>query len=69
MNILGIIFALLAGVFFGIIGPLQKLHIIWCWRRSCYFFALYNSFIIVSPLIPNQAKLITIYKNHFGYFF
>ena len=65
MNILGIIFALLAGVFFGIIGPITKTaYNLGAGIGLAIFLRYIIALIIVSPLIPNQQNLFSIYKNN-----
>ena len=65
MNILGIIFALLAGVFFGIIGPITKTaYNLGAGIGLAIFLRYIVALIIVSPLIPNQQNLFSIYKNN-----
>ena len=60
MNILGIIFALLAGVFFGIIGPITKTaYNLGAGIGLAIFLRYIVALIIVSPLIPNQQKLFS----------
>ena len=69
MNILGIIFALLAGVFFGIIGPVTKTaYNLGAGVGLAIFLRYIIALIIVSPLIPNQQNLLTIYKKNLGNF-
>ena len=69
MNILGIIFALLAGVFFGIIGPVTKTaYNLGAGIGLAIFLRYIIALIIVSPLIPNQQGLISTYKKHLGNF-
>ena len=69
MNILGIIFALAAGVFFGIIGPVTKTaYNLGAGIGLAIFLRYIVALIIVSPLITNQQNLITTYKNNFNNF-
>ena len=69
MNILGIIFALLAGVFFGIIGPVTKTaYNLGAGVGLAIFLRYIIALIIVSPLIPNQQNLLTVYKKNLGNF-
>ena len=69
MNILGIIFALLAGVFFGIIGPVTKTaYNLGAGVGLAIFLRYVIALIIVSPLIPNQQNLLTVYKKNLGNF-
>ena len=70
MNILGIIFALAAGVFFGIIGPVTKTaYNLGAGVGLAIFLRYIVALLIVSPLIPKQQNLISTYKKNFGYFF
>ena len=65
MNILGIIFALLAGVFFGIIGPITKTaYNLGAGIGLAIFLRYVVALIIVSPLIPHQQNLLSTYKNN-----
>ena len=69
MNILGIIFALAAGVFFGIIGPVTKTaYNLGAGVGLAIFLRYIVALIIVSPLIPYQRNLITTYKDNFKLF-
>ena len=62
---MGIIFALLAGVFFGIIGPITKTaYNLGAGIGLAIFLRYIVALIIVSPLIPNQQNLFSIYKNN-----
>ncbi len=70
MNILGIIFALSAGVFFGIIGPVTKTaYNLGAGIGLAIFLRYIVALLIVSPLIPRQQNLISTYKENFSYFF
>ena len=70
MNILGIIFALAAGVFFGIIGPVTKTaYNLGAGVGLAIFLRYIVALLIVSPLIPRQQNLISTYKENFSYFF
>ena len=69
MNILGIIFALAAGVFFGIIGPVTKTaYNLGAGVGLAIFLRYIVALIIVAPLIPYQKNLIKTYKENFGNF-
>jgi len=69
MNILGIIFALLAGVFFGIIGPVTKTaYNLGAGVGLAIFLRYIVALLIVSPLIPYQKNLIKTYKDNFKLF-
>ena len=69
MNILGIIFALAAGVFFGIIGPVTKTaYNLGAGVGLAIFLRYIVALLIVSPLITRQQNLISTYKKNFGYF-
>ena len=62
MNILGIIFALAAGVFFGIIGPVTKTaYNLGAGVGLAIFLRYIIALLIVSPLIPYQKNWK--YKN------
>jgi len=70
MNILGIIFALTAGVFFGIIGPLTKTaYNLGAGVGLAIFLRYIIALLIVSPLILKQQNLISTYKKNFSNFF
>ena len=59
MNILGIIFALAAGFFFGIIGPITKTaYNLGAGVGLAIFLRYLVALIIISPLIPGQKKII-----------
>ena len=63
MNILGIIFALAAGVFFGIIGPVTKTaYNLGAGVGLAIFLRYIVALLIVSPLIPRQQNLISTYN-------
>ena len=69
MNILGIIFALTAGVFFGIIGPVTKTaYNLGAGVGLAIFLRYIVALLLVSPLIPSQQNLITSYKNNLSNF-
>ena len=69
MNILGIIFALAAGVFFGIIGPLTKTaYNLGAGVGLAIFLRYIVALLIVSPLIPYQKNLIKTYKDNLKLF-
>ncbi len=69
MNILGIIFALLAGVFFGIIGPVTKTaYNLGAGVGLAIFLRYIVALLIVSPLIPYQRNLIKTYKENLKLF-
>ena len=69
MNILGIIFALAAGVFFGIIGPVTKTaYNLGAGIGLAIFLRYIVALLVVSPLISSQRNLIKTYKNNFGNF-
>ena len=70
MNILGIVFALAAGVFFGIIGPVTKTaYNLGAGIGLAIFLRYIVALIIVSPLIPSQKNLLSTYKKNIRYFF
>jgi len=70
MNILGIVFALAAGVFFGIIGPVTKTaYNLGAGIGLAIFLRYIVALIIVIPLIPSQKNLLKTYKKNIHYFF
>ena len=69
MNIVGIIFALAAGVFFGIIGPITKTaYNLGAGIGLAIFLRYIVALIIVSPFIPSQKNLLSTYKKNIRYF-
>ena len=65
MNILGIIFALTAGVFFGIIGPVTKTaYNLGAGVGLAIFLRYIVALLLVAPLIPSQQNLIISYKKN-----
>ena len=69
MNILGIIFALAAGVFFGIIGPVKKTaYNLGAGVGLAIFLRYIVALLIVAPLIPYQKNLIKTYRENFTNF-
>ena len=65
MNILGIVFALAAGVFFGIIGPVTKTaYNLGAGVGLAIFLRYIVALLIVAPLIPYQKNLFKIYKEN-----
>ena len=69
MNILGIGFALAAGVFFGIIGPVTKTaYNLGAGVGLAIFLRYIVALLIVAPLIPYQKNLITTYRENFTNF-
>ena len=65
MNILGIVLALAAGGFFGIIGPLTKTaYNLGAGVGLAIFLRYIIALIIVAPLIPHQKDLIKTYKEN-----
>ena len=65
MNIFGIIFALAAGGFFGIIGPLTKTaYNLGAGVGLAIFLRYIIALIIIAPLIPYQKDLIKTYKEN-----
>ena len=70
MNILGIFFALAAGVFFGIIGPVTKTaYNLGAGIGLAIFLRYIIASIIVSPFLPTQKNLLNIYYKNIHYFF
>jgi drug/metabolite transporter (DMT)-like permease len=69
MNILGIGFALAAGVFFGIIGPVTKTaYNLGAGVGLAIFLRYIVALLIVAPLIPYQKDLIKTYRENFTNF-
>ena len=65
MNILGIGFALAAGVFFGIIGPITKTaYNLGAGVGLAIFLRYIVALLIVAPLIPYQKNLLKTYKEN-----
>ena len=65
MSILGIGFALAAGVFFGIIGPVTKTaYNLGAGVGLAIFLRYIVALLIVAPLIPYQKDLIKTYKEN-----
>ena len=69
MYILGIGFALAAGVFFGIIGPVTKTaYNLGAGVGLAIFLRYIVALLIVAPLIPYQKGLIKTYRENFTNF-
>ena len=69
MNIFGIVFALAAGVFFGIIGPVTKTaYNLGAGVGLAIFLRYIVALLIVAPLIPYQKDLIKTYRENFTNF-
>jgi len=69
MNILGITFALAAGFFFGIIGPITKTaYNLGAGVGLAIFLRYLVALIIISPLIPGQKKLFETYRKNIFHF-
>ena len=65
MNILGIVLALAAGVFFGIIGPVTKTaYNLGAGVGLAIFLRYIVALLIVAPLIPYQKNLLKTYKEN-----
>ena len=65
MNILGIVFALAGGVFFGIIGPVTKTaYNLGAGVGLAIFLRYIVALLIVAPLIPYQKNLLKTYKEN-----
>ena len=65
MNILGIVFALAAGVFFGIIGPVTKTaYNLGAGVGLAIFLRYIVALLIVAPLILYQKNLLKTYKEN-----
>jgi len=70
MNILGIIFALAAGVFFGIIGPVTKTaYNLGAGIGLAIFLRYFIASMIVFPFLTTQKNLLNIYYKNINYFF
>jgi len=69
MNILGLVFALAAGVFFGIIGPVTKTaYNLGAGVGLAIFLRYIIALLIVSPIIPYQKNLIKTYRENINLF-
>ena len=69
MNILGLVFALAAGVFFGIIGPVTKTaYNLGAGVGLAIFLRYIIALLIVSPLIPYQKNLLITYRENLNNF-
>ena len=69
MNIFGIGFALAAGIFFGIIGPVTKTaYNLGAGVGLAIFLRYIVALLIVAPLIPYQKNLIKTYRENFTNF-
>ena len=69
MNILGIIFALAAGFFFGIIGPITKTaYNLGAGVGLAIFLRYIVALIIISPIIPSQKNLFKTYGKNIVHF-
>jgi len=69
MKITGILLALGAGVFFGIIGPLTKTaYNLGAGVGLAIFLRYLVATIIISPVIPKQKNLFFVYRNNIKYF-
>ena len=69
MNILGIIFALAAGFFFGIIGPITKTaYNLGAGVGLAIFLRYIVALIIISPIIPSQKNLFKTYSKNIVHF-
>ncbi len=69
MFIFGVIFALVAGILFGLIGPTTKIAYNAGASVGLAIFLRYAvASIIILPFVPYQKNLITNYKKNFKYF-
>ena len=69
MNILGLVFALAAGLFFGIIGPVTKTaYNLGAGVGLAIFLRYIIALLIVSPLIPYQKNLLITYRENLNNF-
>ena len=69
MFIFGVIFALVAGILFGLIGPTTKIAYNAGASVGLTIFLRYAvSSIIILPFVPYQKDLISNYKKNFRYF-
>ena len=69
MKIIGILCALGAGLFFGIIGPLTKTaYNLGASVGLAIFLRYLIALIIISPIIPKQKNLLTVYRGNFKFF-
>ena len=70
MFIFGVIFALVAGILFGLIGPTTKIAYNAGASVGLAIFLRYAvASIIILPFVPYQKNLISNYKKNFRYFF
>ncbi len=69
MFIFGVIFALVAGILFGLIGPTTKIAYNAGASVGLAIFLRYAvASIIILPFVPYQKNLISNYKKNFRYF-
>ena len=69
MFIIGVIFALVAGILFGLIGPTTKIAYNAGASVGLAIFLRYAvASIIILPFVPYQKNLISNYKKNFKYF-
>ena len=69
MNILGVVFALAAGFFFGIIGPITKTaYNLGAGVGLAIFLRYIVALIIISPIIPSQKNLFKTYSKNIVHF-
>ena len=69
MFIIGVIFALVAGILFGLIGPTTKIAYNAGASVGLAIFLRYAvASIIILPFVPYQKNLISNYKENFRYF-
>jgi len=69
MQLLGIFFALGAGIFFGILAPTTKIAFnLGVGVSLAIILRYFVASLLISPLIPFQKNLISIYKKNFSDF-
>ena len=69
MKIKGILFALGAGIFFGLIGPITKnAYNFGAGVALAIFLRYLVASIVISPAIIKQENLISVYRNNLKYF-
>ena len=69
MKIKGILFALGAGIFFGLIGPITKnAYNLGAGVALAIFLRYLVASIVISPSIIKQKNLLSVYKNNLKYF-
>ena len=65
MKLIGIFFALGAGLFFGILAPTTKIsYNLGAGIGLAIILRYFVASLLIVPLIPSQKNLINIYKNN-----